>query len=257
MSADPKDRPGWTPEAGEGASASSPASSPRWSFNFKGTVTVTVSVAVSLGIGYTAGRLSAPSTSTVTTHPVAVVAASTSPAATVSNTATGATATSSTSPLIGASGIGTVSLTDLTPASTTFLNPDKNPLVNGKAQLLSISALVGDNGYGSCNQLSGDAEYDLGRDYTKFTALIGIDDSSADEKLNPTVEIDGDGLKLAMYTPTLGHPATVSINVTNVLRLDIKWSDPGAACTINYLVVGNGQLTTIPGYTPTSSSPSS
>ena len=263
---EPKDQPDWqhsnpdTPAAAKGDPSAKKGS------GFAGKATLAVAVVISLAIGFAAGRMTSTSKSAAASNPVAVVTSSTSPAVATSAAPTGtltssgspsASASGSTAPLVNPSGIGTVNLTDLTPASTTFTNPDTNPLLNGKAQLLSISSYVGGNPDGGCVGTTGDAEYNIGRDYTKFTALIGVDDNSTDEQLNPSVEIDGDGLKLAVYTPTLGHPAQVSVNVTNVLRLDIKYTDAGAPCNINYLVVGGGELTTVPGYSPPTSSPTS
>lgn len=269
---EPNDEPGPDAEigSGSGAEAGAETASGGRAFSFKLGATVTVSVVISLAIGFTAGRMSAPSTPSAAANSVPIVASSSAAASagapTESTSASGTasasvpasgTASVATTPMPGASGIGTVNLTDLTPASTTFNDPDKSPLLNGKAQLLAISTYVGGNTIGACGYLTGDAAYNLGRNYTKFTALIGVDDTSADEKLDPAVEIDGDGLKLADYTPTLGHPAQVSVNVTNVLRLDIKYTDAGAACSVNYLVVGNGLLSTVPGYTPPAPSPTS
>jgi NPCBM/NEW2 domain-containing protein len=150
----------------------------------------------------------------------------------------------------GAAGVGTVSLVNLTPASGPFKSSDTSPVINGKAQNLAICQ---DMSYYTRN---GDAGYNLSRDYTQFSALLGLDDSSAQSSLNPTVEIDGDGLKLAVYTPTLGKPVQITLNVTNVLRLDLIWSTPNAGATNNAanvsgtLVFGNAQLTTVPGYHP-------
>jgi hypothetical protein len=152
---------------------------------------------------------------------------------------------------VGPGGTGTVSLVDLTPVSGAFQSAgDTSPVLNGKPQLLAI---VQDLDY--YNQ-TGDAAYNLGRHYLRFTGLLGIDDNSASSKLTPAVEIDGDGLKLATFTPTLGHPIKISVNVSGVLRIDIKWSDPGASISSNVvatLVLGNGQLTTVPGYHPSPS----
>jgi hypothetical protein len=73
--------------------------------------------------------------------------------------------------------------------------------------------------------------------------------------LDPTVEIDGDGLKLGTWTPALGHPFHIAVNVTGVLRMAIKWSDPGAGSvwSAGTLVIGNGQLSAAANYHPTAS----
>lgn len=150
-----------------------------------------------------------------------------------------------------ATGLGTVSLINLTPASGHFNNGDTKPTLNGQAQTFAISDTIsGSCGYNG-NTSSNDVGYDLGRNYTKFTAVFGVEDVSPDETLAPQIEIDGDGLKLATYNPKLGHSAPATLNVTGVLRLDIKWSFANSQCgALGYLVIGNGQLTAVPGYHP-------
>jgi hypothetical protein len=77
------------------------------------------------------------------------------------------------------SGPATVSLVNLTPASGAFQSSDTNPVVNGQSQILAVTEAMG--GYTT----SGDTEYDLGRDYTQFSALLGIDDNSPLATLDP------------------------------------------------------------------------
>jgi hypothetical protein len=150
-----------------------------------------------------------------------------------------------------ATGVGTVDLVNLTPATGAFSSGDKDPTVNGQVQLLP---LVQDVGCG--NAVSGDIGYDLGRDYTNLSMLLGIDDESTVAGVSPTLEVDGDGVKLQLYTPTLGHPVNVSLNVTGVLRLDFHWSyQTTLSCYYNSpaagtIVFGNPQLTTVAGYRP-------
>jgi hypothetical protein len=158
------------------------------------------------------------------------------------------------SPGPAASGADTVSLSTFTPVSGGFDNEDSNPVVNGNSQLYALSA-----GIDGCNgDTTGDVQYNLGRDYTQFAALLGIDDNSPSQSAAPTVEIDGDGQKLGTWTATLGKPTTLTVNVTNVLRMDIKWTDPGLTCPNGigqaFLVFGNGQLTPVPGYVATTPS---
>lgn len=143
--------------------------------------------------------------------------------------------------------VGTVSLISLTPANGAWQSSNGSPMINGTLQQFAIAEDLPD---GNTN---GDLGYNLGRDYTKFTGLLGLDDNSPMSSTHPSVEIDGDGLKIASYTPTLGHPAQININVTGVLRLDIKFTSPmseNIARPAATLVLGNGQLTTIPGYHP-------
>jgi hypothetical protein len=150
-------------------------------------------------------------------------------------------------PVPESTGIGTVSLISLTPATGAWQSSDGSPMINGALQQFAIAQDLQDA------TTTGDLGYNLGRDYTRFTGLLGLDDNSPMSSTHPAVEIDGDGLKLASYTPTLGHPAQINVNVSGVLRLDIKFTSPmseNIARPAAVIVLGNGQLTTIPGYHP-------
>ena len=143
--------------------------------------------------------------------------------------------------------IGVVPLSDLTPAGGAWKSQDANPMLNGTLQQFTIAQDLQD-----ANN-NGDVGYNLGRDYTKFTGLIGLDDNSAKSTLHPTIEIDGDGDKIATFTPTLGHPAQINLDVSGVLRLDIKYvslDSDGIGSIAGTLILGNGQLTTVAGYHP-------
>lgn len=172
----------------------------------------------------------------------------TSPATpTGTGTGTGPGSQTSTSPSTNPTQIGVVPLVDLTPASGAWQSRNANPLLNGTLQQFSIIQDIPEL------NSNGDVGYNLGRDYTKFTGLIGLDDNSPKSTLHPTIEIDGDGLKIAAFTPTLGHPAQINLDVTGVLRLDIKYTSleaDGSDNTGGQLILGNGQLTTVPGYHP-------
>jgi len=151
------------------------------------------------------------------------------------------------SPNPSSTAVGVVPLVDLTPAGGAWQSHNASPMINGALQQFSIMQDIVEY------NTNGDVGYNLGRYYTKFTGLIGLDDNSAKSTMHPTVEIDGDGLKIATFTPTLGHPAQINLNVSGVLRLDIKYTSldsdntniPGTT-----LILGNGQLTTVPGYHP-------
>lgn len=143
--------------------------------------------------------------------------------------------------------IGVVPLVDLTPASGPWKSRNASPTLNGALQQFAIIQDLEDA------NTNGDVGYNLGRYYTKFTGVIGLDDNSPKSTLHPTIEIDGDGLKIATFTPTLGHPAQISLDVTGVLRLDVKYislDSDGNDSVAGSLVLGNGQLTTVPGYHP-------
>ncbi|WP_194921811.1 hypothetical protein [Catenulispora rubra] len=191
-----------------------------------------------------AGAVPPPATSATSSGSAA------GPTATVSSTPTGTTPptspTGSQSALVPPEG-GTVPLVDLAPVSGTWQSRDASPMINGTLQQF---VLVQDIPEVNTN---GDVGYNLGRYYTKLTGVIGLDDNSAVATMHPTIEIDGDGLKLATFTPTLGHPAQISLNVSSILRLDIKYASldsTGNYSTGTTLILANGQLTPIPGYHP-------
>jgi hypothetical protein len=252
---EPQDQPGWEGSNGLGVSGTL---SPKAKRSNALKIFMTVTVVLALGVGFYLGRSTAPKTTVspaaaqtagpVTASPSAAVLApggGSTTAAASSSTDAGVSAPG----LINATGSGTVTLVSLTAVSGNFDNADKSPVLNGKAQLLAVSASMGARGYG-CTGPTGETEYNLGRNYTQLSMLLGVDDNSSQENVAPTVEIDGDGLKLDVYTPTLGHDVQVTINVTGMLRLDIKWSAPNVDCSVNYLVLGDALLTSIPGYTP-------
>jgi hypothetical protein len=171
------------------------------------------------------------------------------PAATAPGTPTGTTPPSSTDslPSTNPTQVGAVPLVDLTPASGAWQSGNANPMINGALQQFAVLQDIPED------NVNGDVGYNLGRYYTKFTGLIGLDDNSAKSTMHPTIEIDGDGLKLATFAPTLGHPAQISLNVTGVLRLDIKYTSldsTGYNRLATTLILGNGQLATVPGYHP-------
>ena len=251
---EPQDQPGWEGSNGLGVSGTL---SPKAKRSNALKIFMAVSLVLALGIGFYLGRTTAPKTT------VAPTAAQTAGPVTASPTAgalpptggsTTAAASSTTNAggsapdLVNATGSGTVTLVSLAPVSGNFDNADKSPVLNGKAQLLAVSTDMGAEG--GCTTTTGETEYNLGRNYTQFSTLLGVDDNSSQENVAPTVEIDGDGLKLNVYTPTLGHDVQVTLNVTGMLRLDIKWSAPNVTCSTNYLVLGNALLTSIPGYNP-------
>jgi hypothetical protein len=147
------------------------------------------------------------------------------------------TSTTSKSPVTG----GSVPLVDLTPVADDFSSQDSDPSINGQPQALAI---CDDVGYDS---RSGDIQYDLGRNFSQFSAILGIDDNSAQSTLQATIEVSGDGGHLATRTLSISHNASIKVNVTGDLRMDINFSAPNA-----------GQLTLAPGHQYSASqSPSS
>jgi hypothetical protein len=241
----------------DGSRATSKKSGKRWLVRL-------IAALVALLAAFLVGRFTAPK-STVNATPVAVTNSSspspstgtggqftpTTPSATAATSGDPSATTSEATVGPNATGLNTVTLANLTAVSGAFDNGDKTPVVNGQPQNAAVSSTI-DSCYG--NGTTGDTQYNLGRDYTKLTAVLGVDDNSASQNAAPQVEIDGDGLKLGTWTPTLGKPVNISLNVTNVLRLDIKWTDPGVTCENykpSYLVLGNGELTPVPGFVTT------
>ncbi|MFG1809610.1 NPCBM/NEW2 domain-containing protein [Streptomyces sp. NPDC049040] len=138
----------------------------------------------------------------------------------------------------------TVALNTLAPVSGPFASADTTPSLDGQPQ---AQAIVQDLG---CVP-AGDAQYNLGRDYTRLTAQVGLDDNSQDAKVAPTLTIVGDGRQLLTVLPKFGASSPLDVDVTGVIRLEIKWSyqrppqTPNPiVCTPNaQLVIADGQLT--------------
>lgn len=224
---------------------------------------VALVVGGAVGTAFGGGGGSRPSAGAVVAGPtdfVTVTASGTAPDSGSGNPGSGSSGSSPATPTGTAGGstpgvlptpnptqVGVVPLVDLTPAGGAWKSQNANPMINGTLQQFSIIQDLPET------NANGDVGYNLGRDYTKLTGLIGLDDNSPKSTLHPTVEIDGDGLKIATFTPTLGHPAQISLDVTGVLRLDIKYTSLDADSTYlngGALILGNGQLTTVPGYHP-------
>ncbi|WP_405586222.1 NPCBM/NEW2 domain-containing protein [Streptomyces sp. NBC_01190] len=186
------------------------------------------------GVQATAGGPFSGPTTTVTVTPtgtpVPITPATTPPAP---NTTPGSPNTTST-----------VALSTLTPLSGPFQSANTTPSLDGRPQ---PQAIIQDLGCAA----SGDAQYNLSRGYTRLTAQVGLDDNSPDSKVTPTLTIVGDGRQLTSALPKFGTPSTLDVDVTGVIRLEIKWSyqrPPQTpipiVCTPNaQLVVADGQLT--------------
>jgi hypothetical protein len=99
---------------------------------------------------------------------------------------------------------------------------------------INANAFTHPTSFGAC-EYSFDTEsnrdsagYDLGRKYTRFTAKVGIPDSSA-SGIVVKFEVVGDGNKLAEATTTLGELKDIDVDVTGVLRLSLYTT--GVTCT--------------------------
>lgn len=192
---------------------------------------------------------SAPAPSSVgSSNPIGASSASTDPSIPTPTGSAGALPGSVT-----ATGTGTVGLNDLKPVAGAFANADTNPMLNGQSQAIVLTDVIGTLS-NSCGITSNELDYNLGGHYTQLTAVVGVDDASPDQTVAPAVEVDGDGLRLGIFTPKLGHKVQVNLNVTGVLRLNIKWSVIGNGCSLRgYLIIADGQLATVPGYRPSAS----
>lgn len=97
--------------------------------------------------------------------------------------------------------------------------------------------------------------YNLGTYYRRFEAMVGQDDNSASSTDTALVEVFGDGRKLWSQTIAFGKPVKLDIEVTKVLRLDIK-VNPAQTDGDASIVLGDPRLLGLPGEVP-SPSPSS
>ena len=104
--------------------------------------------------------------------------------------------------------------------------------VNGEVHTRALIATECGGEYDRCN---GWADYNLGRNWSVFTATIGVDDnSSASATATFTVHIDGE--PEVTETLKLGETVDIEVDVRDVLRLRIEveseggvhpvWADP-------------------------------
>jgi serine/threonine-protein kinase len=111
---------------------------------------------------------------------------------------------------------------------------------------------VGDRLY-TCYGETGSVQYNLGRNYTSFAAVAGIDDTSVDALTQVTVEVLGDQRSLATVAVSFGSPQELIVDTTGVLRLELRWSVTGFSsdnCGESYIAFGNARLIAKPGYEP-------
>jgi hypothetical protein len=90
--------------------------------------------------------------------------------------------------------------------------------LNGVPYLHAIS------GGAACDTANSWAEYDLSRDWSRFSTTVGIEDgSSASSAVTFNVRLDGE--LAASSDVALGHPVPVDLDVTDVLRLRLEIVD--------------------------------
>lgn len=88
----------------------------------------------------------------------------------------------------------------------------------------------------------GDVAYNLGRSWQRFEATIGLDDSSPEgEKVQFQVVADGHSLYTHVFS--LGQSVAINLNVTGVLRLELKTTLASSYINAAEAVWGNASLT--------------
>jgi serine/threonine protein kinase len=174
------------------------------------------------------------STASTTTRPDPTT---TSEEATTSTSSTSTTSSPSTTTTTVVSGTGSDYLNDLQvvegnePSTATLA-------INGITYTRAVSSEV-------CRAGGSDAvrswSYDLGRAKRRFTGVLGLDDSSP-AGAQVQVRISLDGVDQPLLSPALGKPATLDIDVSNVLRLAIRTEriDRDNPCAT--IAIGDGKL---------------
>ena len=106
----------------------------------------------------------------------------------------------------------TESLTTETPADDNDSFTTENAEVNGKQYYDALVTDYCDGGY---------VEYNLGRHWTDFNVLLGVDDNARDLPVMFTISADGNQLFHSQVT--LGKPTQKSFDVSGALRLRVQW----------------------------------
>lgn len=128
-------------------------------------------------------------------------------------------------------------LAGLTPIENAYLSDTREAPVNGEtlANSMIFSLYSSSVGY---------ASYNLSRDYVELQVTLGVADYS------PTngqcqFEIVADGKSLVSQSVPLGVTHPVTVNITNVLRLNLRATGPSDTNT-NYCVYGSALITPEP-----------
>ncbi|MEI4273036.1 protein kinase [Klenkia sp. LSe6-5] len=98
-------------------------------------------------------------------------------------------------------------------------------------------------------------QYDLGRHYRQFTAVMGLGDTS-DSEAEVQFDVLVDGRNVLSQITTLGAPIDLDVDVTGGLRLEISATRVEAGCRggdYAYAVWADAQLSGVPGEVPGSS----
>lgn len=130
-------------------------------------------------------------------------------------------------------------LADMNPVGGTSAPESGNESVNGVRYPRSVAWML-------CNADDTEmTEYDLGRDYRRFRAVLGLSDDSTSGSVE-RFELSVDGRVAFQRGITLGESQTIDMNVTGVLRLRVVATavkiGPMGGC--DRVVLGSAQLTT-------------
>lgn len=104
--------------------------------------------------------------------------------------------------------------------------------------------------YGSTASRS--VQYDLGRHYRTFRALAGVGDESY-SGVNERLEVIADGRIVWSGDFTLGQTAAVEVDVTGVLRLELRQTSLAALYEYKYPAFADAQILGVPSEVPTDS----
>jgi hypothetical protein len=102
---------------------------------------------------------------------------------------------------------------------------------------------------------SGATEYNLGRRYVELQTLAGLDDRGERADAEVVLEIFGNQRKLYETTLVMGSPREIELDVTEVLRLEFRWTFTNSfLCTfvrsVTHLVLFEPELVAEPGHDP-------
>lgn len=122
-----------------------------------------------------------------------------------------------------------VLLTDLQPVTkSSDLSLDEPLTLGGESHLHSIQYSC----YLFCNDSPGSIEYDLGKQYSTFTATIGVNDRAASTEQVGQFIAYLDGVQIGIWTVQFGQPQAINLSVADGLRLRLDWGIEGVVSPI-------------------------
>ncbi len=187
-------------------------------------------------------------------------ASTTSPASTVPVTATGAPATTAgtdnpTSRPTAAPGNVDRFLTELKVIESDGKVESGSASISGTK--LPHSVILRAGGYDRKPTDVARAEYDLGRDYRRLQATVGLADDARSNAVYQ-IEIYGDDRRLASHTVRLGNSVPIDLDVTGILRLRLTTTrvegdnqDSSYDYNLSASVFGDARITGPQGEVPT------